>query len=161
MDMDKAETTLRPISIIQATWRDLGALRELEKACFPRDAWPLLDLIGVLTFPNVVRLKALHNEHMVGFVAGDNRRSGNISWISTICVSPAYQSQGIGSTLLKACEEQLPMPTIRLSVRASNITAIRLYQQHGYAKVDEWGRYYYDGETAVVMEKVIKKSAIF
>ena len=45
-------------TIQPATWRDLNSLRHLERLCFPKDAWPLLDLVGVLTLPNVVRLKA-------------------------------------------------------------------------------------------------------
>jgi hypothetical protein len=34
-----------------------------------------LDLIGVLTMPNVVRLKAMSDHQMVGFIAGDVRKS--------------------------------------------------------------------------------------
>ena len=64
--------------ILSAGWRDLGSLRRLEKICFPEDAWPLLDLIGVLSLPNVVRLKAVKlvdsaAETMIGFIAGDRR----------------------------------------------------------------------------------------
>ena len=32
-----------------------------ERACFGKDAWPLLDLIAVLTFVDVVRLKAVED----------------------------------------------------------------------------------------------------
>ncbi len=48
------------VAIEPATLRDLGALRHLEQVCFPKDAWPLLDLIGVLTFRGVMRLKAVN-----------------------------------------------------------------------------------------------------
>ena len=41
--------------IQSANWRDLFALSALEKVCFDQDAWPLLELMGVLTFPGVVR----------------------------------------------------------------------------------------------------------
>ena len=58
-----------------ATWRDLNPLRSLEKICFPVDVWPLFDMIGVLTFPGVVRLKATQNGEMVGFIAADIRRA--------------------------------------------------------------------------------------
>src|SRR4030042_1173571 len=44
------------VSIEAATWRDLNHLRQLERACFPKDAWPLLDLIGVLTMPEVGKI---------------------------------------------------------------------------------------------------------
>ena len=47
------------MEILPASLRDLGALRTLEHACFGRDAWSLLDLMAVLTFPDVIRLKAV------------------------------------------------------------------------------------------------------
>jgi hypothetical protein len=28
-----------------------------------------------------------------------------------------------------------------------------MYQQHSYMKLEEWPRYYHDGESALVMEK--------
>ena len=144
-----------PASIQEATWRDLNALRQLEKACFPKDRWPLWDLIGVLSFPNVVRLKATVNGRMVGFIAGDVRPSQRLAWVATIGVLPEYRSQGIGTALLRACEARLEVPAIRLNVRVSNTTAINLYQSHGYQRAGIWPAYYQDGEDALVMEKSI------
>jgi len=141
------------MEIISATIRDLNALRKLENACFTKDAWPLFDLIAVLTFPDVVRLKAVEDGHMVGFVAGDPRPSQGFSWIATIGVLPDYQHQGIGRSLLHACEAQLKTERVRLSVRASNHVAINLYEQEGYRTIDIWRAYYNDGENAIVMEK--------
>ena len=140
-----------------ASWRDLSSLRELEKICFPLDAWPLLDMIGVLTLPQVVRLKALENRQMVGFVAGDVRPSQGLGWIATICVHPEIRGQGLGSRLLKECEIQMGMPRVKLTVRASNEHALDLYQRSGYVQVGEWRRYYKGGEHAVVMEKILRE----
>ena len=142
------------MEIISANMRDLNALRKLEKACFEKDAWPLFDLIAVLTFPDVVRLKAVKAGEMVGFVAGDPRPSQGFSWIATIGVLPNHRRQGIGRNLLQACEAQLKTPRLRLSVRASNQAAIHLYEQEGYRTLDIWKAYYNDGENAIVMEKL-------
>ena len=141
------------MEIISATIRDLNALRRLENICFEKDAWPLFDLIAVLTFPDVVRLKAVDDSQMVGFIAGDPRPSQGFSWIATVAVLPEYRRKGIGRSLLHACEAQLKTPRLRLSVRASNQTAITLYEQEGYRTVDVWKAYYNDGENAIVMEK--------
>ena len=140
-------------TVEQATWRDLNQLRNIEKVCFPQDAWPLWDLIGVLTLPNVVRLKAVADDRMVGFIAGDIRHSENMAWVATVGVLPEYRGRGFGTALMSACEEQLGIPTIRLSVRLSNEGAVRLYQRLGYQTVGIWPSYYLDGEDAVVMEK--------
>ena len=141
------------MEIIPATLRDLSALRRLEHICFEKDSWPLFDLIAVLSFPDVVRLKAVEDNKMVGFIAGDPRPSQGFSWIATIAVLPDYRRKGIGRALLNACEAQLRTPRLRLSVRATNQSAITLYEQEGYRTMDIWKAYYNDGENAIVMEK--------
>lgn len=141
------------MQILPASLRDLNALNRLEHACFAKDAWSILDLIAVLTFPDVVRLKAVENGEMIGFVAGDPRPAEGFSWIATIGVTPAHRRQGIGRALLRACELRLKTARVKLSVRASNDGAIRLYEQEGYQRVEVWQGYYNDGESALVMEK--------
>ena len=143
------------ITIQGATWRDLGEIRQLEKLCFPLDSWPLLDMLGVLSFPSVERIKAVSGEKIVGFVAADIRSSKDLAWIATICVHPEHQGKGFGSQLLEACEQALNISTIKLSVRSSNDAAIRLYKKFGYNIVETWPKYYKGGEDATVMEKTI------
>ena len=132
---------------------DLGALRRLENVCFEKHAWPLLDLIAVLTWPEVIRLKAVDAGEMTGFIAGDPRSSDGVAWISTIAVDPRWQRRGVGRALLRACEAQIELPRMKLTVRVSNQGAIALYEQEGYRMVDLWRGYYNDGEDGLVMGK--------
>ena len=143
------------MNIQTASLRDLGALRKLEQAIFERDAWSLLDLMAVLTWPEVIRLKAVQDGEMVGFVASDPRPSQDLAWIATIGVDPRYQHRGIGRALLRACEDQMKFSRARLTVRMSNDNAIALYEQEGYRTVDIWKAYYNDGEDGLVMEKIL------
>jgi ribosomal protein S18 acetylase RimI-like enzyme len=140
-------------SIISATWHDLGELRQLERECFGRDAWPLLDLIGALTFPGVVRLKAVVGGKMVGYVGGDPRHLEKIGWITTLGVASAYRRIGIATALLAACENAMKMPVIRLCVRRSNAGAQKLYQLAGYQPAGIWEKYYDGQEDALVLQK--------
>lgn len=142
------------MEIASASLLDINALRLLEKACFPTDAWPLLDLISVLSFSGVVRLKANENGRMVGFVAGDPRPNEGFSWIATLGVLPEHRHKGFGRALLETCEKLLPTRIIHLSVRADNESAINIYKKAGYYKIDRWTKYYNDGQDAVVMEKL-------
>ncbi len=142
-------------SLLPATWRDLRELRALEKICFDLDAWPLFDLIGVLTFPGVLRWKAVIDDRMVGFAAADVRRSEKTGWIVTIGVLPQYRRLGVASALLDQCERGLTVPQVRLCVRRSNQAAIRLYLQRGYTQVDVWSGYYIGGEDALVLKKML------
>ncbi len=140
--------------IEKADWRDYTQLTQLERACFSsEDAWPFWDLIGVLTFPGLIRLKAVVEGRMVGFISGEFDRVKKKGWITTLAVLPAFRRKGIAQALLAQCEHDLGMPVVRLSVRASNSGAIKLYEIAGYKISDRWARYYAGGEDAVVFEK--------
>lgn len=135
---------------------DLIKLQKLENLCFDDDAWPLFDLFAVLTFPEVIRLKAESGSEMVGFVAGDLRSKSNIAWIATLAVNPNFQNQGIGSSLLHECEKKLSTKQIRLCLRPANNPALKLYSRAGYEVIDLWKEYYNDKGDAIVMEKRIE-----
>lgn len=139
--------------IEKANWRDLNELRKLDQICFGVDAWPLWDLIAVLTLPKVIRLKAVVDGNLAGFIAGDPHQGQGVGWIAILGVLPEYRRQGIAEKLLEECERWLSFPQIRLSVRATNEPAINLYRKAGYQKVDFWRNYYHSGEDALVLEK--------
>ena len=141
------------IKIVRATWRDLNELRILEHECFNTEAWSVLDLVGVLTLPSTSRLKAVKDGNMVGFIAGEINKPEQQGWITTVGVFKAYRYHGVGSALLHACEKDMDMPRVCLCVRKSNQNAISLYLKDGYQTIDEWRRYYEDGEDAFIMEK--------
>jgi ribosomal-protein-alanine N-acetyltransferase len=143
---------LTDITIEPAGWRDLPGVYALEKACFGRDAWGLVDLVFALASPGV-RLKAVADGRLVGFVMGEPKPAERFAWIATIGVHPDYQRRGIATQLLSAVEARLTVPTIKLTVRQSNHGAIDLYRKFGYQPVGRWERYYASGEAGLVMEK--------
>lgn len=143
------------MEITRASILDLNALRKLEKESFAKDAWSLFDLIAVLTFPDVIRIKATENQQMIGFIAGDPRPRDGWGWVATIAVDPHFRLRGIGRTLLHACEKELGVPRVRLTVRSSNQGAIAMYEKEGYRTIDIWQAYYNDGESAMMMEKTL------
>ncbi len=139
--------------IQDAGWRDLGELRSLEYECFAGEAWPLLDLISVLSLPGIVRLKVVTEGRMAGFAAGDRHPREGVGWVTTLGVRPVFQRRGIGTALLQACESRIGLPVIRLCVARTNSVAIRIYQRAGYRQIQTWPAYYQSGEDALVMEK--------
>jgi len=143
------------MEIVPATILDLNPLRKLERACFEKDAWSLFDLIAVLSWPEIIRYKAVEDGQMIGFVAGDTRLTQRAAWIATIGVDPRYQRRGIGRALLRACEERIASKRLKLTVRMSNRAAVSLYEQEGYHTADVWKAYYNDGEDGLVMEKFL------
>ena len=147
------------IEIIPATWHDLRAVHRLEKVCFQGDAWPLIDVLGALTIPQVLRYKAQDGENLVGFIAADLRRAQATAWIATRAIQPEFRRKGIASRLLERCEKDINLPLIRLNVRENNFPAIKLYRKFGYQQVEIWKKYYRGGENALVFEKrLIRRS---
>lgn len=145
------------VSIMPTGLLDINSIREVERLSFPLDAWPLIEMIAMLSLPGIERWKAMDKDELVGFVAADIRRRQNLAWIATIAVHPDYRGQGIGAALMSKIESLVDMPRMRLSVRASNRVAQALYQSRGYEQVDVWPKYYQGGEDAIVMEKLLTK----
>lgn len=139
--------------IVPAGWRDLKSIQELEKVCFGRDAYPLLEILGLLTLPGFVCHKAESPGELFGFVVGQRRGKWGAGWIVTVCVHPAYRRRGVARRLIARCEAGLARQRVCLCVRESNQPAIALYRHLGYAVTGTWGGYYQDGENALVMEK--------
>jgi len=147
----KTHFMLSPASI----W-DIGDIRNLEEAAFEKDAWPLIEMIGVLSFPTVERWKAELDEQVVGFVAVDVRKAEDLAWIATIAVHPRVRRMGLGSLLMEKSETVVKVSRMRLSARASNHGAIKMYQKLAYEQIDVWPKYYTGGEDAIVMEKLLE-----
>lgn len=124
----------------------------LERACFGADAWGPIEIFFALVGP-AVRIKAVSDGRLVGFVMGDPRPNQGFSWIATIGVHPEFQRRGIGARLLAAVEAALTTPRLRLTVRRSNAGAIALYEKFGYRSTAVWDHYYAEGEAGIVMEK--------
>ncbi len=140
--------------ITDSDWRDYTPLKQLEKTCFEsRDRWPFWDLLGILTLPGMIHLKAVADGHLIGFIGGEREIHRKLGWVTTLAVLPSWRRRGVASALLAEGEAALSLPTVRLSVRASNHSAIGLYKARGYTQVDRWTQYYAGGEDALVFEK--------
>ncbi len=140
--------------IVNATLRDVWAVRRLEKAIFPKDAFPLIEIAALFLLPRIKTLKMIDAEgNLAAFLAVSQAFGGYPAWIITIGVAGRYQRQGVGRQLLKWIEDVLNPPRIRLTVRASNTPAITLYEQMEYKHIERRRRYYNDGEDGFVMEK--------
>jgi ribosomal-protein-alanine N-acetyltransferase len=150
--LENLQPATESIEILPAGWRDLPGVWALERVCFDRDAWGVVEILFALLAPSV-RLKAVAGERLVGFVIGDPRRREGFAWIATLGVHPDFRRRGLGARLLAEAEARLPVPLLKLTVRQSNTPAIALYKQFGYMPVRVWERYYSGDEAGIVMEK--------
>ncbi|MFN7055954.1 GNAT family N-acetyltransferase [Hyphomonas sp.] len=86
------------------------------------------------------------------------RQGTGIARLYSITVAAEARGKGLARKLLAACEADAlcrGARAMRLEVRASNSSALRLYEQAGYRVFATSESYYPDGEAARRMEKVL------
>lgn len=136
------------------TLRDVHAIRRLELLVFPKDAYTYLNISTLLMWPGGANFKAVDTRgNLIGFVSGTPNYTTHIDWIVTLGVHIEHQGRGLGRRLLLAGENGMSQSRIRLTVRASNLSAIHLYETAQYTRCYVEPHYYNDGEDGIVMEK--------
>jgi ribosomal-protein-alanine N-acetyltransferase len=143
----------------RATLRDVRAIHRLEQVIFPFDAYTYADLVILFLFPGMKNLKVVAPDgSLAGFVSAGPARVRRRGWIITLGVAPEHQRKGIGRWLLSEAEQRMGKPEMRLTVRASNTPAITLYERAGYVVIERKAGYYRNGETGLVMERIVSTS---
>jgi len=147
----KAQSILRPM-----TWLDIEEVVLLEAQLFPEDSWTAELFWSELSQVPDSRevMVAVQDNHIVGYVS--LRFVGNEGDVNTIAVSPEHQGQGIGRTMLEWLEstaEKRGITQIFLDVRSDNESAIAMYNNHGYERIDQRRDYYATDVHAFVMRK--------
>ena len=139
--------------IRKAKISDLGAAQRLDQEAFGVDAWSILDFAGLFSFSSARKFTAAVDGNFAGFAASEYDSERGAVCLMTLAVRPEYRGRGIGTALIKACEEAFPGMDCYLTVDCENESAIRLYQQLGYQKTDVRPAYYFNGHDAWEMEK--------
>lgn len=140
---------------------DIPALVALEQGFPPQDRFPVRTWRRLLR-GNARAYVAVSDEEIIGAAVYLFRAGSTVARLYSLSVSPAHRGRGIGTALLSAGERDARSAgcdRIRLEVRQSNVTAIRLYEHHGFRVLALSQSYYPDGETAVRMEKPILPEA--
>jgi len=102
-------------------------------------------------------LVAESNGHVVGFILGFKHTplEGRVFWLA---VRPGFQGRGLGRRLLATILNifrQMGAVSATLEVRVSNRKAQALYSRMGFRMAGIYPSYYSDGETAIVMKKML------
>ena len=109
----------------------------------------------LLLNPLLPRL-VLHRVALLAAAVMLYRKGAAIARLYSITVAPEARSQGIARALMAACEADAAdrsARAVRLEVRSTNSSAIRLYEAGGYRVIATRESYYPDGEAALRMEK--------
>ena len=131
---------------------DAEAVAALDDRCF-QVSWGIALFQSELISPVSVALVALRDRRIVGYLC--STLVMDEAHIGTLGVEPELQGLGIGGELMAAFLKNAAMLGCRrvtLEVRASNLSAQRLYRRLGFSPISIRRRYYTDNdEDAVVM----------
>lgn len=130
------------------------AIAELEKVCFS-DPWSEDAIAPELNNPLSCWIVAMDGECLVGYVGSQSV----LGWadMMNLAVRPDYRRMGIGETLVNELVVRLKEQKVNcltLEVRASNESAIALYEKLGFVQVGRRPNYYFHPkEDALILRK--------
>ena len=140
----------------KAVMQDVDAIWEIEQSVFS-SPWSRDQLAHELVAnPNAGHWVLDDGGSIIGFIM-----SYIVQYevqIINIAVRLSHQYRGYGKRILSEFLSQFYKNTyLFLEVRESNLPAYQLYSHFGFEQIDIRRKYYYDGEDAIVMEKIGNK----
>ena len=141
-----------PLRIRRFRLADLDRLMEIERAAFPKAAYPRDLFLELHHDCGDFFLVALRGESLAGYSVSCTRlpRAELIS----IAVHPRFRRAGVAQALLRrtlARLRQAGAARLSLIVRVRNAGAIALYRDFGFRPTGRVARYYENGEDGVRM----------
>ena len=132
----------------------VSAVAELEKLCFSAP-WSERSIASELQ--NEYSLWLVEERDGVAVAYVGSQSCPPEADVMNVAVAPAFRRQGIGEGLMVALMDALRdkgMESLTLEVRASNSSAIALYDRLGFTEVGRRPNYYTDPvEDALIMRK--------
>lgn len=148
------------VNYCKATLLDLFSLEQLEKDCFPTEAFNRRLIKNLLTNTKSAVYKATEpTGKIIGNIMGTTKKenSSSVGRIVSLCVLVDHRKSGIATRLVQLMEEEFclrDIKKIRLEVSTLNNVARMFYERLGYqATTTIFHNYYHDGTDAMVMRK--------
>jgi len=135
--------------------KDLEQIISLEKTTFKADSFSK-ESIEQLIHDNNFFLKLVNDDgKIIGFVIILEQERKTLNIINFL-IKEGYRHKGLGSYLLNyvimEVEKSQIFKRIILNVRISNLSALKLYQNHNFRIIKEIDNYYRIGDNAYLME---------
>lgn len=143
------------LTIRRAAKGDLDAVDAIEQASFSIDRFARPVLKRLLSTPTADCLIAEAGA-AAGYAIVLYRAGSSIARLYSIAVDPVARGRGVAQGLVAAATRAAGARgarTLRLEVRASNRSALSLYERAGFTLLERRPGYYLDGEDALRLEK--------
>jgi ribosomal protein S18 acetylase RimI-like enzyme len=144
---------------------DFAPLYAIEEACFqPPLRFPRLYMRSLVESSSAATWIAEQDGRMTGFAIVEWSRECDetVAYIQTLEISPEARQRGIGTELLRRLESSARSAgadLIWLHVDAENVTAIHLYESHGYGYESREENYYPNRRPALIYAKQMEARA--
>jgi len=139
---------------------DLLSIEQMEKDCFPTEAFDRRLIKNLLINPKSIVIKATTpSGKIIGNIIGITKKENRIpvGRIFSLCVLDEYRKNGIATHLVQLLEEEFylnDIKKIKLEVSTRNNIAQLFYKRHGYLTTTNLlPNFYKDGSDAFVMNK--------
>lgn len=140
----------------RATSADLDDLVALEQRSFSGDRLSRAQYRRHLDSNSAQVLVASLNHHLfLGSAVLFFRKGSTLARVYSLATQPEARGRGVGAALLEAAAEAARRHgchAVRLEVRTDNVSAIGLYEGHGYRRIGRYSNYYEDGADALRYE---------
>jgi len=137
---------------------DLRAVYIIEQMSFNNPySFELLSILSNLHYETFLLAEIDHR--IIGYIIFIIQRN-YLGHIISIAIDPLYRRSGIASKLMEAAEDHLKKKgvlVLRLEVRVSNLIARKFYLKLGFKNGYIIPNYYTNGESALVMFKLLKQ----
>lgn len=144
------------MTVVPMAERHLAALAEIEKACFHA---PWSEAMLREELDKGIFLVAEQDGQAVGYIGCQTVLDEG--YITNVAVSPDCRRQGIGRALiaeLVSCARAKELSFVTLEVRASNASALALYEGAGFGRVGVRKNFYSaPSEDAVLMTRFLRE----
>jgi [ribosomal protein S18]-alanine N-acetyltransferase len=139
---------------------DFAALYAIEEVCFqPPFRFERRYMQRLVHAKNAATWIAEDAGAMAGFAIVEWSGAGTYAYIPTIEVLPDRRGRGIGGELLRRLEgsaREAGTWALWLHVDESNVSAIRLYEVHGFVSAGKEEHFYAPGRGAFLYRKELK-----
>lgn len=123
------------INIVQMELKHIDMVAQISAECFSLP-WTREQYLSELKNKNARTLVSITDNMVIGFI--NALFVLDEGYINNIAVTEGYRKSGIGSRLLEELvniAKAESMSFLTLEVRESNVSAIKFYEKHGFAKM--------------------------
>jgi ribosomal protein S18 acetylase RimI-like enzyme/predicted double-glycine peptidase len=151
------------INIRKGTINDLELMVDLETRGFKADNFSPEQFKYLLTDANSTVLIIEYGKRIAGEAVLLWRRGIKVARLYNIVIDPDLQGFGLGTKLLKACENEAikrKRKILSLEVRTDNKNAIGFYKKHGFKITEKLPGYYSGIASGVRMVKTLRSELL-